>query len=161
MSRLLVLTAFGAFGDVARNPTQEMIEDLQSTITDWTFIDQKTGEEEKIPIIFHIIPVSVEDCQNSLQRIRGLISSIEKDREELKQIFMIHLGVDASARNLKLEQFGYNNMTFRIPDTRGYQPQNECINNLCSFNTCLETSFPIQQALQHFKGNSFLRFVDI
>lgn len=42
-------------------------------------------------------------------------------------IIFIHFGVHSNASTFLLEQFAWNEMDFRIPDQKGYQPSKTCI----------------------------------
>jgi pyroglutamyl-peptidase len=55
----------------------------------------------------------------------------------------IHLGVNAKATCVNVEQRAYNNMTFRVPDECGLQPCEEKINPRCELDSAMETNFPV------------------
>jgi pyrrolidone-carboxylate peptidase len=143
---LIIVTAFGAFGDVTTNPTQQMVEEFKEELNQFEL------SEQKIPVLYYIIPVSVEDCLLSLEEIKNQIKHYE-EMYNTENVLLLHLGIDANARFMKMEQCGYNNMTFRIPDVRGYQPVSEPINNLCGFNDALHTSHPLTDVLQRSEGS--------
>jgi pyrrolidone-carboxylate peptidase len=143
---LIIVTAFGAFGDVTANPTQQMVEEFKEELYHFEL------SEQKIPVLYYIIPVSVEDCLLSLEEIKNQIKHYE-EMYNTENVLLLHLGIDANARFMKMEQCGYNNMTFRIPDVRGYQPVSEPINNLCGFNDALHTSHPLTDVLQRSEGS--------
>jgi pyrrolidone-carboxylate peptidase len=143
---LIIVTAFGAFGDVTANPTQQMVEEFREELKHF----ELTGQ--KIPVLYYIIPVSVEDCLLSLEEIKNQIKHYE-EMYNTENVLLLHLGIDANARFMKMEQCGYNNMTFRIPDVRGYQPVSEPINNICGFNDALHTSHPLTNVLQRSEGS--------
>jgi pyroglutamyl-peptidase len=41
----------------------------------------------------------------------------------------LHLGVDGTATHFKLEQQAVNEAAFRVPDQKGWQPQQQCIDD--------------------------------
>ena len=55
----------------------------------------------------------------------------------------IHLGVSGMATTVCLEEFAYNNMTFRVPDEAGYQPQQECILPHSEYDSSLHSDLPL------------------
>lgn len=137
MSNLLVLTAFGPFGDVSRNPSQELLEEISTEISNNLSLPGTTH------FLSRIIPVSVEDCEDSLKYLEEEITRFEG----INRVISVHLGVDARASFLKLELFGYNNMTFRIPDIRGFQPSALPIDQENQFDQPLQTSLPLKDIL--------------
>jgi pyrrolidone-carboxylate peptidase len=151
MTKLLIFTAFGPFADVLVNPTQVILDSLQSEYISWP---SSLDIDEKIIVEYLIVAVSVEHCLEKMNRIQELVSHYEKSFV-LEMIYLIHLGVDSNATCLKMEQFGYNNMTFRIPDVNGYQPTNECINKDCQFNDALKTTFSLSDVLVNMQGLLF------
>lgn len=55
----------------------------------------------------------------------------------------VHLGVSGEASSVCLEECAYNNMTFRIPDEAGFQPQEEKIFSHCEFEEALWSELPL------------------
>jgi pyrrolidone-carboxylate peptidase len=153
--KVIVMTGFGAFGSVLTNPTKEMIEYFTEHMKSFSYLT-KDNIEENIPVIYQVLEVSAEACeeffQKTLQKLKDLNTAVCKENEIL-DLYFIHLGIDANASMIKLERYGYNNKSFRIPDTRGYQPMDECINNLNEFNFPLPTPLPVDTVLQNVLFN--------
>ena len=136
---ILVITGFGAFANVTDNPTQQIVKELQDSLPSIT-TEKTGGTKETIQIIYHILEVSVDYCESFISKLKA---------EHIgKELYFIHLGVDCNGETIKLEQFAYNNKTFRVPDYRGYQPQNEVIENENTFDLPLETSWNVNEILQ-------------
>ena len=129
----IILSGFGKFGDVIENPTTIIINELcNQTIN---------GLECSIDIsIDNILEVSVENV-NSF--VKNDVNNVEKLNENNDNLIYVHLGVDSSANSFKLEQCAWNNMTFRIPDEKGYQPNEIVINSTKEFDSCLKTSLNV------------------
>jgi pyroglutamyl-peptidase len=103
MPRLL-LTGFSSFHGVNRNPTEEIILSLSPEYSD-------------CDIATKVLEVSVDGVSEFQSGVR--------ETEAVDDLILIHLGVDSNATEFKIEKYAYNNMTFRVADERGYQP-NEC-----------------------------------
>lgn len=134
--KLLVITGFGPFAGVDRNPTQEIVEELRESFL--TVGNAEGGES--IPVVYHVLEVSVIGCENALNSITVEFPDTE--------ITFLHLGVDARAEHIKFEQFGYNNMTFRVPDAREHQPQNKAIHPAFSFDLGLQCCWDVPKLIQ-------------
>jgi pyroglutamyl-peptidase len=119
----VVLTGFGSFHGVQKNPTEEIIQEI---------LNQKWIPENASSLTAQVIQVSSEASTQ-------FINSTLKDYEE---VVAIHLGVDSSSTCFKIEQVAYNNMTFRVPDERGFQPDRENIEYDNNFDQPIFTSIP-------------------
>ena len=65
---------------------------------------------------------------------------------------MLHLGVDERADCFKLERCAYNNVSFRVPDVDGYQPQGECISGRLPLGLALATDLPLRRLRHRLAG---------
>lgn len=121
MKTVVIITGFGKFNGVEDNPTTHLVNELVRTGFSLPNCECR----------FNIFEVSVDCCKSYLSAL---------DFSENRFIF-IHIGVDSNADQIKLEQFAYNNMSFRVPDEKGYQP--DCLQITCdkSLDEKLETSF--------------------
>jgi pyroglutamyl-peptidase len=131
MSRVLVITGFGPFNGVEKNPTQEVVEQLRE---EWTAIRDDTTNAD-ISIHYDVVEVSVEGCDAVLTDIANKFPGAE--------LTLVHLGVDARSTHIKLEEVAYNNMTFRVPDQRNYQPQGKPIQQSLAYDLPLQTCWNI------------------
>lgn len=133
--KLMIVTGFGSFGPVEKNPTQDMVEELAQTIKALRQGDQS------MHIVFGILEVSTAYCDNFISYVESLVS----DEQEL---IFVHLGVDSQALKIKTEEYAYNNATFRIPDVRGYQPINQSIISALSFDMPCKSCWNIASLAQ-------------
>lgn len=135
LKKVLIITGFGPFAGVDRNPTQEIVEELRDS-----FLSVGTSEHGvTIPVVYHVLEVSVEGCESALSSIASEYPDAE--------ITFLHLGVDARAEHIKFEQVGYNNMTFRVPDAREHQPQNKAIHPAFSFDLGLQCCWDVPKLI--------------
>ena len=134
----LFITGFGNFGDVAANPTEEIIEALNC--------EHFTCGEYSAS--YKILKVST-------QAVDGYLS----DRQMWNQVkgsnINIHLGVASSNMNFQLEQYCYNNKDFRIPDISGSQPQREKIVEEMQLDQALASSFDLVKIRDRLKRKGF------
>jgi pyroglutamyl-peptidase len=132
------ITGFGEFNGVKVNPSMKVVEAVQKKSEALSIFEGN--------IKFNNLEVSVEKCKE--------IATLS-DNETL----FIHIGVDAGSSHIKLEQFAYNNMTFRVPDQRGFQPLNEPIEGEISFDVPLQTCFQLNElsACLNCKGYEFVK----
>lgn len=139
-NKVLIITGFGAFANVTDNPTQQIVHELETTLPSITITHSSNGVSETIDIVYYLLEVSVDYCESFLTQIQLQHTG--------KELYFIHLGVDCNGETIKLEQYAYNNKTFRVPDYRGYQPQEENIELGFSFNEPLPTTWNIPRILQ-------------
>jgi pyroglutamyl-peptidase len=136
MSQVLIITGFGPFAGVEKNPTQEIVEELKN---DWHSITVDNGSI--VSISYFIVEVSVDGCESLLTEI--------SQRFPGSEITFVHLGVDARSTHIKLEEFAYNNMSFRVPDQRNYQPEGKPIYAALAFDLSLQTCWNIPALIRN------------
>ena len=71
----------------------------------------------------------------------------------------VHIGVDSSGTAIKLEQTAYNNMTFRIPDEKGFQPHQVSIevgDSAPPFESALQSDIPLQAVIDSCSANPII-----
>ena len=68
-----------------------------------------------------VFVVSTVDVDEGLRELQQLAKNSRKPAENVKEVW-IHLGVHGGAHCVHLEQCAYNDISFRVPDERGYQP---------------------------------------
>jgi pyroglutamyl-peptidase len=82
--------------------------------------------------VYTVLRVATEDVQ-----------SFCSNYHTQDQIVYVHLGVSGQATSVCLEEYAYNNMTFRVPDEAGFQPQQECITSVCEYDSALQSDLPL------------------
>lgn len=142
MSRVLVVTGFGPFAGVEKNPTQDIVEYLTQ---EWNSIQLSDGTN--VPIHYFIVEVSVDGCES-------VLADISKQFPD-SEITFVHLGVDARASHIKLEEYAYNNMSFRVPDQRNFQPQGKPIQPALAFDLPLQTCWNIPALIRNVQQHQF------
>lgn len=139
-----IITGFGPFAGVPDNPTSILIHRLQNELD---------NNQNKHMYETHILETSAEYVREKISDIyKGLKQSSEKSNDI---IIILHLGVNYCGNRFHLEQYAYNDATFRVADERGYQPYKETVlqrttNNETATSThhewgkCLNTSLDVQ-----------------
>lgn len=117
----VVLTGFGVFANVTRNPT----EDIVNSLLDW--------HPDDFTLRTEVLVCSVDSVEAFFSNL-GEGGAHENPRDD---IILVHLGVDQGSNAIKLESTAYNNMTFRVPDQNSYQPQESSIVSECVFDAPL------------------------
>jgi pyroglutamyl-peptidase len=128
ISPKVILTGFGSFSGVTNNPTERIIDELHN--------------EENIAHRYEILKVGVQD-------VTELYKSLSQMQNDL---LLIHLGVATSQDCIKIECCAYNNMTFRVPDENGYQPQGECIDLNQPLEMMLDSELPLEAIALELKA---------
>ena len=141
MEPLILLTGFGEFGDVKENPSNLVVNEIASNYE--SSPTQPKGNS--IKSCFDILEVSVDCCTKVHDKYRHRDGSDCADVPSVRPIVFVHVGVDGRGSCIKLEQFAYNNMTFRIPDQKGYQPDSECIDLSMPFDQRLQSDLPLNE----------------
>lgn len=126
----IVVTGFGVFADVHDNPSKRIVEELSSTAFRTDIANTSFS--------FEILEVSVDFCSK-------FHDSCESDNQNYacKRPVYVHIGVDSKGTHIKLEQCAYNNMNFRVPDVRGYQPESAQISDSCALDAPLYSALPL------------------
>jgi len=142
----IVLTGFGCFSNVTLNPTQQIIEILQKE--NWRPTTTITADKSIVELTTEIIEVSTTAASEFLDKIAiNFTNQINRNSttDDDILIYMIHLGVDSNATSFKLENMCYNNMTFRVPDQRGFQPSGIPIDTTEAFDGACATALPLME----------------
>ena len=127
MENSLFVTGFGAFSGVEDNPSKHIVQELKNS-------GFCCGNFQQIH--FSILEVSVEHCSQ--------IHAKFAETGGQNSVF-VHIGVDSKAKSVKLEQCAYNNMTFRVPDVCGYQPQDVKICSESTLDCPIYTELPLSK----------------
>jgi len=150
------LTGFGKFQDVPENPTTHLMRDLPS------FLEQNPLENSKIKLeSFTVLETSGVGSLLSLFELlqRFGISSAQQNNKETEEgeekIIFVHFGVAASETKFRLESVAWNDATFRVPDERGWQPQNQCIISDTSFGQSLACPLPLQSIAETLQNSGY------
>lgn len=129
----LIITGFGRFNGVDDNPSMRIINELIAA--------EFQKQVPAFDCILETLEVSVEKCNAFFSELEEQINSSSNNSPML----MVHIGVDGKAETIKLEQTAYNDMTFRVPDERGFQPQNESIVSQYEFNEDKSSALPLRE----------------
>lgn len=124
----LIVTGFGPFGSVTKNPTQALVERLSL---------------EYHSILTSVIPVSAHDVEEWLSHT---VPSSSCD-----DTAFLHLGVCETSDCYKIESCAYNEATFRIPDARGCQPVHERITNDAPLGACMQTTLCVESLIERLQ----------
>ncbi len=103
MKRLLI-TGFAPFGGDEVNPALQAVQALPETVGEWQLL------KREMPVTF-----------------RGAPEALYAAMDEGEPDAVLMIGVAASRGMVTPERQGVNEMTARIPDNDGYQPENEPI----------------------------------
>jgi pyroglutamyl-peptidase len=132
----ITLTGFGVFPGVTENPTELIIKSLQE-------------KNSSIASDYHVLKVSVEDV---LEYCSSQTLPTHEDANDQQPHLIIHLGVNSSIDCMNFERCAYNNMTFRVQDESGYQPENQCINSDIPLDESLQTDFNLDLVLDKMRN---------
>jgi pyrrolidone-carboxylate peptidase len=130
-----LITGFGPFRGVRDNPTSILVRDLIP------FLQEKENQSATVVPLSKITEATVMETSAIYtrtflgelhRRLEGTTETAEKKRNgqdtEFEEgakplvVVLLHLGVDDGGKCFALEQCGYNNATFRVPDERSYNP---------------------------------------
>ena len=103
MKRLLI-TGFAPFGGDELNPSWQAVQALPETVGQWELV------RRELPVTF-----------------RGAPKALFEAMEACAPDAVLMVGVAASRGAVTPERQGFNEMSARIPDNEGYQPQDEPI----------------------------------
>jgi peptidyl-tRNA hydrolase len=132
------VTGFGKFNGVDENPSEILVRNLE------TFFNRLYPDQPSVKIVgTSIVDVSIEGVASFFESVKQYDGKVD---------LYLHLGV-TSASYFSLELQGINNSSFRVPDQRGNQPVDVCIDNgdplNCRRNTtvcCSNIVFSLQQS---------------
>ncbi|KAF6257168.1 hypothetical protein COO60DRAFT_35425 [Scenedesmus sp. NREL 46B-D3] len=168
-----IVTGFGEFHGVSRNPTQALVDWLlekqparcsrittQATATDAAF---GTGEAASIvnraEKAYDILSCTVLEVsatavckflEEQAARLQAACSAAGR-----QPVVLLHLGVDNQRTGLNLELQAFNNATFRCPDQAGWQPNALAIEQGLGLTSVRSSALPVQQLAQELRGAGF------
>ncbi|EFA84495.1 hypothetical protein PPL_02529 [Heterostelium album PN500] len=135
-----ILTGFGKFNGVSDNPTTHLMKNITE------YVNKERQQVDRL-IDFEILSNDiVEVSAVSSKRTVDTIESLYSDHQH--PIYIIHFGVNASAKCINLERCGWNDASFRVPDECGYCPNNEKIDLLNPECVNIPTSLPIDHLIE-------------
>lgn len=135
----VVITGFGIFSGVSKNPTEDIIHSLEDWCLDGCDISKAT------------LVCSVEHLDEFLEDLNK--NEIRKSTSV--DILLVHLGVDCGSTSMKLETTAYNNMTFRVPDQSGFTPEFAKISDIAAFESPLESCVNIPSLCDELKSDQW------
>ena len=118
-----VVTGFGPFGGVETNPTTTLVNELKE------FLQQSLSVEDRSLAMKISKCIVLETSAQEVCRVLDDLAVEWRTSPTLSDttVVLLHLGVNERGAGFQLEQCAYNDATFRIPDQKGYQPQQESI----------------------------------
>ena len=119
--RVLLLTGFGPFPGVADNPTAAMARALDGL--------QLPGMQ----LVSAVLPVAHPASGQEVARLCALHQPAA----------VLHLGVAQQADLVRIEQLACNELSFRVPDTAGAQPQAMPIDPSLPLDAELSVPWPV------------------
>lgn len=143
------LTGFGEFAGVSVNPTMLIIRHLIDNAVSYRSSDETREWYNSIESM-NILEVSMEGVKEYFDQLdkQALIGGQDSDDDEV--VLLLHLGVNASAREFDIEKIGVNEATFRAADQRGNRPYKEAVSTeiSSSITHSLQTAIDVD-ALAH------------
>ncbi len=128
MSKKKVLvTGFSQFEGCDINPTESIVNSLKA----------EKFNIDGFDLSYEIVEVSIGGAE--------LVNRLDYN-------VFIHIGVNTKGNKLQLEQYSYNNCTFRVPDQSGNQPSGECINKELDFDKACESGLDVSLILSELKN---------
>eukprot|EP00953_Heterococcus_sp_UTEX-ZZ885_P038840 19928-Heterococcus_DN1.PRE.2 len=111
------LTGFGKFNGVADNPTSRLMRELPVYLSQQR---KELGEASRVAS-YTVLEVSTEGASDQLHIILNSGTTAGAGATNGVTVY-VHCGVDAKSTCFKLEEYAYNEATFRVPDERNYSP---------------------------------------
>jgi pyroglutamyl-peptidase len=142
---ILVVTGFGAFSGVQENPTQRLIARLRQNLPT---VGEAVVHYDVLEVSVECVDVFLKETLVENTTLAHYFSMTESEFSALdKNIICVHLGVDSNAKCVKLERAAFNNMTFRVPDFRNFQPQQMKIEPSIDLDCRMETTWALESLL--------------
>ena len=169
-----VVTGFGPFQGVADNPTTTIVKELLSYLSSKGECDialsSCRAQQLASNVTTHVFETSAEDVRqwqdewfDRLSRARGndteasvVVGEIGTRSRRGRDVVLLHLGVHYKAKCFHLESSAYNDASFRVPDERGYQPENECVSaDGCAYGDILSTNLKVPLLVKKMKTRGY------
>lgn len=141
----LIVTGFGPFQGVERNPTSDLVQLLED-------YGHKLAEGCLGLIETHVLEVSAHSVKQFLES-----EVYETHQCAQRPTVVVHLGVDTKAERLRLEWQAFNDATFRVPDEDGWQPDHKVIDSSLQhpWGTRLITKLPISLIVESLQQKGY------
>ncbi|CDW85548.1 pyrrolidone-carboxylate peptidase-like isoform 1 [Stylonychia lemnae] len=149
----LFITGFGQFNKVEDNPTTHLAKSIPSLLEQNPIKNLSLRSTQ-------VIQVAIEDCDQALDDLYAQINQMQKDDEsnesqQKRKFIIMHFGVAQKELIFRIEHQAVNNKNFRIPDERGNQPTNECIEQCQSIDQCLVTKLCVEKYVENLKSKGY------
>jgi pyroglutamyl-peptidase len=157
---VLVVTAFGPFGGVEENPSNILIRELPSFLEEHHHPSHQEGNSKrpwKLQVKDRIqelviVETSAQGATEAMDELARKISQLPETNNNgthhTTKVFCLHLGVNVFGTGYQLEQCAYNDASFRIPDQRGYQPNETPILPGVPLGTPCHTSCDVSELVE-------------
>lgn len=147
-----VVTGFGPFQNAKENPTTIIANNLVDYLHSIEKDDGASSSSLAARTTTRVIETSAQAARKELDDL--IPTSPPPNHHHHHAVVYLHLGVNYKGTHFQLEQCGYNDATFRIPDEQGYQPNNKCINEDCTLGTFLETKLDCHDICEHLSDET-------
>ncbi len=138
----VVVTGFGPFQHVRKNPTQTIVRD----------VIQKTKEGNVLVEGGQVVTCAVldVDANNATTCVEELVQRAIQCVKGTNYVpVMVHFGVDTTREHIHVEKRAYNEADFRCPDNRGWQPIRQAIDDAFGdLHQYISTTLPVEQLVQ-------------
>lgn len=145
----VVVTGFGPFHGVEKNPTQWMVETIREKAQRGMGLDE--GGQ--------IVACAVLDvaAKNAKKCVEELVHMAENDAKGTQYVpVMVHFGVDTTREGIHVEQRAYNEADFRCPDNQGWQPKGQAIDeSVGGRQQYITTTLPVPQLVRNCREKGF------
>ena len=148
---VVMLTGFGPFGCVEKNPTSDLV--------DAVLADEAIKTKPWVLGCAQILETSVQGTDAKMAEIQASCSKSYRN----SVLLHIHLGVHGGAKSFRLEQRGFNCDNFRIPDVRGVQICNKKIDPslaLDAFESSINVQLLTSKLCEKTKSDQFIESKD-
>jgi pyroglutamyl-peptidase len=135
MNTFFIVTGFGSFGSVKKNPTERCVRKLAVTSS-----LENVYKCDVLDVSSHYVDDWIESVQEQVQNDSTLGGC---------RLIFLHLGVCETASCFKLEEYAYNEANFRIPDTSGFQPRHQKIVLDSDLGAPKKTGLPVHHIIQN------------
>ena len=140
-----LVTGFGPFAGVQRNPTMDIVGSLSHYIKKQGYAMLSEALVETT-IIVTAARVAQSWLNDTCTRLR------DQKNSSSTTVVMLHLGVNTGARHFQLESCAWNEATFRVHDENGWKPTKEAIFENLPVDACVKSSLDVYSLVEELKG---------
>jgi len=156
-----LVTGFGSFQGVSRNPSGEAVQELGAALAlertgpnAYRFRDVNVSRCDVLEVSADSVIKYLQGCALDTDKEGAKLSSESSGRER-GPVVLLHVGVNVNAQDFCLERRAANDASFSCPDEQGWQPNKSPVDREDPSVGARETALPLDELCEALRFRGF------